>query len=65
MFEDEWFLKMNNTGGPVDVWEVSGVTPEELVESPNGHYYAPRKIASGDLRLVRQDIPALDSSLGR
>lgn len=56
-FEDEWFIKMNNTGGPVDVWEVDGVSRDELVESSNGHQYVSRKIEPNDLRLVRQDIP--------
>jgi hypothetical protein len=56
--EDEWFIKMNNTGGPVDVWEVNGVSRDELAESPNGHEYVTRRIEPGDLRLVRQDIPA-------
>jgi hypothetical protein len=64
-FEDEWFIKMNNTGGPVDVWEVGGVAPDELVESPNGHTYLPRKIGPGDVRLVRRDIPAPESPLDR
>ena len=27
----DWFVRMNDTGGPVDVWEVSGVDPESFV----------------------------------
>jgi hypothetical protein len=33
----EWFIDMNNTGGPVDVWAVDGVDPSELRESPEGY----------------------------
>ena len=34
----EWFVRMNNTGGPVDVWAVSGVDRVELHESPEGYH---------------------------
>jgi len=27
---------MNNTGGPVDVWEAHGVDPDTLMQSPEG-----------------------------
>ena len=32
-FECDWFVRMNNTGGPVDVWEVDGIEAEDLVLS--------------------------------
>ncbi|MEV6561483.1 hypothetical protein AB0M22_37595 [Nocardia sp. NPDC051756] len=56
-FECEWFVRMNNTGGPVDVWEVQGVEVEDLVLSPEGHHYYPGTIAAAQLRLARQDVP--------
>jgi hypothetical protein len=31
-----FFLPLNNTGGPVDVWAVVGVSEDDLVESPEG-----------------------------
>lgn len=31
--EVSWFVHVNNTGGPVDVWEVSDVDAGELVRS--------------------------------
>lgn len=54
--EVEWFIGMNNTGGPVDVWSVSGVPEDALVESPEGHYYLPKTIPPDRLTLLRTDI---------
>jgi len=56
--EDEvgWFVRMNNTGGPVDVWAVDGVDREELCESPEGHLFVPRCIPPRNVELVRRDI---------
>lgn len=55
--ELEWFIQMNNTGGAVDVWEVSGVDEDSLIESPEGHYFLPEVIPPKRLRLTRTDIP--------
>lgn len=55
----EWFVLMNNTGGPVDVWEVTGVDRDELQESPEGFFYVPRRISPADIELVRRDIAPL------
>jgi hypothetical protein len=57
--EVEWFLEMNNTGGPVDVWAVDGVSSEDLVESPEGHFYLPAVIPPEYLTLVRTDVQPL------
>ena len=58
---DDWltdyFVEMNNTGGPVDVWAVDGVDEADLAVSPEGYPYLPRAIPRELLRLVRQDIP--------
>jgi hypothetical protein len=53
--EADWFVNMNNTGGPVDVWAVDGIN-DDLVRSPEGHYYLPRVIARQQLTLVLRDI---------
>jgi hypothetical protein len=55
--EVEWFVGMDNTGGPVDVWTVDGVDPSELRESPEGHAYVPRRMPPTVLGLLRRDIP--------
>ena len=56
-FDADLFVRMNNTGGPVDVWEVLGVREFELVQSPEGFYYLPRTIPAEQLRLVRTEKP--------
>lgn len=61
-WEVDWFVKMNNTGGPVDVWAVDGVDPRELVDSPQGHCYVGSPISAEHLTLIRRDIPPMRSS---
>ena len=56
-FERDWFVRMNNTGGAVDVWEVSGVRPADLVTSPEGFLYIPGVISPDRLLLVQRDLP--------
>jgi hypothetical protein len=58
--EDDWFVRLNNTGGPVDVWEVAGICLKELLMSPEGHTYIARKVAPQHLRLARMDLPPPD-----
>src|SRR3954454_16134526 len=52
-YEADYFVGMNNTGGPVDVWAVEGASEAELVESGNGYWYLPRRIAPVNLTLIR------------
>lgn len=58
---DEWdadyFVRMNNTGGPVDVWQVSGIEAGDLLEF-SGYAYLPARIPARQLRLVRTDLPS-------
>ncbi|OAA26487.1 hypothetical protein UG55_1016152 [Frankia sp. EI5c] len=55
-FEADWFVRLNNTGGPVDVWEVDGTSFDDLEESPNGYVYLPHPIPAGRLTLTRRDL---------
>ncbi|MGA9871230.1 MAG: hypothetical protein WBQ44_08830 [Rhodococcus sp. (in: high G+C Gram-positive bacteria)] len=55
--ERDWFIRMNNTGSPVDVWEISDVEDDELVVSPEGHHYRPGIIRPNRIRLIQHDIP--------
>jgi len=55
-WEVSWFVRMNNTGGSVDVWAVDGVEEGELVESPEGHSYVRGRIPPELLTLVGTDI---------
>jgi hypothetical protein len=63
-FDVEFFVRMNNTGGPVDVWEVSGVDPDALRQSPEGFWYLPGAIAPRQLRLIRRDVPPAADPFG-
>lgn len=54
--ERDWFVQMNNTGGPVDVWRVRGVDAGRLVTSPQGYSYLPGTIAVEQLTLDDTDI---------
>jgi hypothetical protein len=56
----DWFIQMNNTGGPVDVWAVAGVDEASLRESPEGYLYETRPIPPSRLTLVRRDIDPVD-----
>ncbi len=56
-YERDWFVRMNNTGGPVDVWEVSGVVFDELIVAPQGYPYRPGVISPDMIRLTHRDIP--------
>ncbi len=51
-FEVGWFVQLNNTGGPVDVWAVTGITGAELLEAGTGHMYFPGKIPPEHLQLA-------------
>jgi len=52
----DFFVRINNTGGPVDVWEVD-VEAEALVDDGGGFAYFPGTIEPSRLRLVRRDLP--------
>ena len=55
-WQRDYFVNMNNTGGPVDVWRVSNIDPEEFVTSPEGYSYVPGAIAASQLVLTDTDI---------
>ncbi|GAA1482872.1 hypothetical protein GCM10009624_33120 [Gordonia sinesedis] len=55
-YERRWFVDMNNTGGPVDVWRVEGVDVAALRTSPNGYLFHAGTIAPARLALVQTDI---------
>jgi hypothetical protein len=51
-----YFVRMNNTGGPVDVWEVD-VQGLDLADSPEGYSFVPGSVDRARLRLVERDLP--------
>jgi hypothetical protein len=56
-FDADFFVSLNNTGGPVDVWEVDDVDEDQLVPAPEGWSYLPGPIAPARLRLVQAGAP--------
>ncbi|MEU9560057.1 hypothetical protein [Streptomyces fumanus] len=60
--EAGFFLRINNTGGPVDLWAVDGIDEALLLDNGSGFGYVPGRIPAAQVRLVRSDIPPqLDS----
>jgi hypothetical protein len=53
----DWFVRMNNTGTPVDVWAVDGVDEDQLVTTGTGYRYLPGSLAPECLTLVRPAGP--------
>lgn len=55
-YECRWFVRMNNTGGPVDVWQVEGIDDSELLTSVQGYLFYPGTIHPDRLILIETDI---------
>ena len=54
--EAQFFVRINNTGGPVDLWSVDGVDEELLIDNGNGFVYLPGRVLAARIRLVRADV---------
>ncbi|MBV9820930.1 MAG: hypothetical protein JO144_01700 [Actinobacteria bacterium] len=54
----EFFLHVNNTGGPVDVWQVDEVDTDRLIDNGNGFFYLPGRIAVDRITLVLREVTA-------
>lgn len=54
-FDAMFFVRVNNTGGPVDLWGVDGVDEDELLTSPEGFRYLPAPIAPAQLTWLREE----------
>jgi hypothetical protein len=61
-FDADFFVRINNTGGPVDVWQIDGVEESELCQSDDGFAYLPSRIAPHRLTLRESDLPAPDET---
>jgi hypothetical protein len=59
-FAASFFIRMNSTGGPVDLWAVQAASGDEWVETDTGFSYVAGTIAPNRVTLVRRDIPASD-----
>jgi hypothetical protein len=52
-FDAGFFVQMNNTGGPVDVWAVSGIDEEQMLDNGSGFSYFPGRISAGQVALIQ------------
>ena len=53
--EADHFVRLNNTGGPVDVWQVDGIEVDELIDAGSGYLFLPRPVPSALVRLTVLD----------
>ncbi|HEY3631409.1 MAG TPA: hypothetical protein VGL21_10945 [Jatrophihabitantaceae bacterium] len=60
--EVDFFVRINNTGGPVDVWGIDGAGAE-LTETGTGFCYVPHAIPRHAITLIRRDIPPQSQEL--
>ena len=54
--EVRFFVTINNTGGPVDVWVVDGVAEADLIVAPEGFAYVPVAIPPDCLTFLRSEV---------
>lgn len=52
-----FFVGMNNTGGAVDVWAVSGIDEEQLLDNGSGFLYFPDRISAGQIAWSNRSRP--------
>lgn len=50
--EADFFVRMNNTGGPVDVWAVTGIDELQLITTDSGFSYFPAPIPLSQVTLA-------------
>lgn len=53
----QFFVQINSTGGPVDIWAVDDVDPADLVDAGSGFSYLPARVERHRLTLLDRDIP--------
>lgn len=63
--EAGFFVRMNNTGGPVDVWAVEGIDEQQLIATGSGFSYFPDRIARRRLTLLDQSPAEPAPAAGR
>ncbi len=55
-FDVTFFISMNNTGGPVDVWAIEGIEESDLIDAGSGFLYFPGIIPPEQLKLEQKDV---------
>lgn len=61
-FTAEFFVRINNTGGAVDIWAVDDVDPDDPVDAGSGFSYVPYRIDPHRLTLHDQGLTERDLS---
>lgn len=61
-FTAEFFVRINNTGGAVDIWAVDDVDPADLVNAGSGFSYVRHRIDPHQLTLHDQGLTERDLS---
>jgi hypothetical protein len=56
----DYFVRMNNTGGRVDVWQVDGIDADQMLDNGNGYFYLPGRIPADRITLVQRDLAGGD-----
>jgi hypothetical protein len=51
-FEAGFFVQMNNTDGPVDVWAVADIDEQQLIDAGSGFSYYPARIPRDQVALA-------------
>lgn len=64
-FTVDFFVRVNNTGGPVDVWAIDDVDQSNLIETASGFSYLPARIGAEHLTLIDQSLPMVELKAGR
>ncbi|WP_186525949.1 hypothetical protein [Leekyejoonella antrihumi] len=60
----DFFARMNNTGGPIDVWEITGIEESQLLTSGSGFCYLPDTIGPERITLVETRAQPVDADDG-
>jgi hypothetical protein len=51
-FTASFFVRINTTGDPVDVWAVSGIDEGRMLDNGSGFFYFPGRISAGQVALI-------------
>jgi hypothetical protein len=52
-FTAGFFVRMNNTGGPVDVWAVTDIDAAQMLDNGSGFSYFPGRISARQVTLIQ------------
>ena len=58
--EAQYFVRLNNTGTAVDVWQVEGIDERALLPNGSGYFFLPARIPPERVSLLRTAPPVDD-----